>query len=204
MKWWWTVYKSFHLSHLKTHSIYLAFNYLTSSGFTCMIFLIHAFYYCSFSCKPVWIHCTWCHVQYCVSELPQISPSVGSMVMSCLHFTSCLNQNNICHSSSSIPTAAALPARQEVTSGTGVHGDRRSGAEGLFAPVEQRPTLLSGDQLFHPAGLQAAGVPKCNVPAAPPALCATGRPPCWTCVCLSVCLSRYVWYIKYRSCNVHW
>lgn len=81
----------------------------------------------------------------------------------------------MCHSPSSIPTAASLPARQEVTSGTGVHGDRRSGAEALLAPVEQRPALLSGVQLLHPAGLQAAGVPKCNVPAASPALCAAGR-----------------------------
>lgn len=75
-------------------------------------------------------------------------------------------------SSSSIKETSSLPARQEVTSRARVHGDWFSGAPGLHASVEQRASPLPGDELFHTAGLQTAGVPKLNPPAASSVLCA--------------------------------
>jgi len=81
---------------------------------------------------------------------------------------------------SSASTASSFPARQEVASGAGVHGGRRSGAAGLPAPVEQRAASVLGVQLLHPAGLQAAGVPQPDTPAAAPAVCAAGTTKlCW-------------------------
>lgn len=95
------------------------------------------------------------------------------------------NGGPLSHSSSSIPATPSLPARQEVTSGAGVHGDWCSGAAGLPAPVEQRPTSLSGVQLLHAAGLQAAGVPEPHTPAAAAACCATGAAQTFMLLCLS-------------------
>lgn len=87
-------------------------------------------------------------------------------------------------SSSSMSTTASLPARQEVTSRAGVHGDWCKGAEGLLASVEQWTTSLSGIQLFHAAGLQVAGIPKSNTPSHSPALCATGTASYLSFVCV--------------------
>lgn len=78
------------------------------------------------------------------------------------------------HSSSSISPSSSLPARQEATSGAGVHGDRCTGATTLSAPMEQWTTSVSGVQLFYPAGLQAAGVSKPNTTSASAALHTTG------------------------------
>lgn len=121
-----------------------------------------------------------------------------------------LNMDSVSHSSSSISTTSSLPARQEVTSGAGVHGDWCSGTTRLPTPVEQWTTSLSGVQLFHPARLQAAGVPKPNTPSSPSGLCATGRTQLFI---LDLYLSRYFdskhlpgnvktgWFLVCSSCS---
>lgn len=67
---------------------------------------------------------------------------------------------------SSISTTSSLPARQEDTSGAGVHGNLCPRTAGLPSPVEQWTAAQPGFQLFHAAGVQTARVPKPNTSSA--------------------------------------